>query len=243
MAGNQNQKKSGGGIWRNLWLAIALAALFAAGITTGIYWNHGKSAVRQVGMSDSTCMDIERRISSMIDIIYHNNDSRYTELVAEQVKSLRELNGIYSQNCKDKQIKPTENIKPKEAGQAPKKLPEKTCEEIEVLLLDRVVSDEPNYSDNRKRNAEVYVMLSDKGCPENKEKYEQLALRELEIYRALTNDGVYAGKSWEEYQREVVSIYNKIDMKKEAEKFLDKMKKLTDPAIDFILEAERVFSE
>lgn len=120
------------------------------------------------------------------------------------------------------------------------KLPAETCAAIEELMLGWISSDEyvSDYNE-RLRRAEIYTRLSEKGCPANKEMYKKMALRELDIARALSDDFKYDDSR----AVEVVEIYKELDMKAEARKFFDKMQRITDPAIDFILQVERILSE
>lgn len=108
-----------------------------------------------------------------------------------------------------------------------------TCAQIENLLqqqLDRCNYDEPKC---RVRRAQIYANLSERGCPENSSKYKELAAQELEIARALTDDNIEQNKRETE---EMVETYKRLQMQAEAEKMLDKAKKLTNPAIDFIIQ-------
>ena len=88
-------------------------------------------------------------------------------------------------------------------------------------------------------NAKIYANLSERGCPENSEKYKQLAKQELEIARALNDDSVRD----EEETTEIVETYKRIKMQAEAEKMIEKAKKLTNPAIDFIIQLEKSINE
>ena len=80
--------------------------------------------------------------------------------------------------------------------------------------------------------------MSERGCPENSEKYVALAKQELEIARALEDD------EFDQYETiEVVETYKRLDMQAAAEEILETAKKLTNPAIDFILEVEKIINE
>jgi len=122
-----------------------------------------------------------------------------------------------------------------------RKLSKETCTAIEELLTKKLnsfdeFSDGPHVHVDR---AQYYVRLSERGCPENREKYKELAIREIDIARALADDRFY-----EVYEIvDVVETYKKLDMKREAEVVFEKVKKMTDPAIDFILQIEKVINE
>ena len=111
-----------------------------------------------------------------------------------------------------------------------------TCEQIEVALLEQLP--DGNYSDNRIDRAKIYANLSERGCPENSQKYVALAQQELEIARALQDD-----KFSENDTIEVVETYKRLNMQAAAQEIFDVAKKLTNPAIDFILEVEKIINE
>jgi hypothetical protein len=87
--------------------------------------------------------------------------------------------------------------------------------------------------------AKIYADLSDRGCPENSKEYRNLALHEISISRAL-NDA--SRKTAKELQ-DIVDEYKRSDLKRDVDKALDKAKKLTDPAIDFMLQVEKIIKE
>lgn len=94
--------------------------------------------------------------------------------------------------------------------------------------------------DTHIENAKIYANLSERGCSENSGKYKELAKQELEIARALTDDRI------EESPRESVEIvetYKRLQMQHEAERMIEKAKKLTNPAIDFIIQLEKIIEE
>ena len=114
-----------------------------------------------------------------------------------------------------------------------------TCEQIETSLLDRLPSGGTHAGEgNRIRRAQIYANLSERGCPENSEKYVALAKQELEIARALTDD------EFDKHDTiEVVETYKRLNMQAAAQEFFDVAKKITNPAIDFILEVEKIINE
>ncbi len=77
--------------------------------------------------------------------------------------------------------------------------------------------------------------------PENAQKYKAAALRELEIARALTNDEVSDYDTISAVT--MAETYKKLEMQAEAEKIFEKAKKLTDPAIDFLIQLQKVIEE
>lgn len=117
-----------------------------------------------------------------------------------------------------------------------------TCAEIERLLAGRVVTcgnyRNAYHAECYINNAKIYANMSERGCPENSQKYVDLAAKELEIARALQDD-----KFSESDTIEVVETYKRLEMKQAANEILDKVQKLTDPAIDFILQVQKIIEE
>ena len=118
---------------------------------------------------------------------------------------------------------------------------ESTCEQIENLLFDKLNrgydKDDPKW---RVERAQIYANLSERGCPENSAKYKELAKQELEIARALTDDNIEQNKH---EATEMVETYKRLQMQQEAAKMIEKAKKLTNPAIDFIIQLEKIIEE
>ena len=115
----------------------------------------------------------------------------------------------------------------------------KTCTLIEESLLVRIPQgDEFASSNDRIERAKIYANLSERGCAENSQKYHDMAKQELAIARALKDD------KFSEYDTvEVVETYKRLNMQAAAEEIFETAKKLTNPAIDFILEVERIINE
>lgn len=117
--------------------------------------------------------------------------------------------------------------------------PQKTCELIEESLLVRMPNgDEFASSSDRIARAKIYANLSERGCAENAQKYHDLAKQELAIARALRDD-----EFSEVDTIEVVETYKRLNMQAAAEEIFETAKKLTNPAIDFILEVEKIINE
>lgn len=113
------------------------------------------------------------------------------------------------------------------------------CVEIErVLSATLPYADKYSNSDTRIDRAKIYANMSERGCPENSAKYVQLAKQELEIARALEDDEFNNSETIE-----VVETYKRLNMQAAAEEIFDKVKKLTNPAIDFIIEVEKIINE
>ena len=91
---------------------------------------------------------------------------------------------------------------------------------------------------DRINRAKIYANLSERGCPENAQKFVELAKHELEIARALEDDMFSESETIE-----VVETYKRLNMQAAAEEIFETAKKLTNPAIDFILEVEKIINE
>ena len=121
-----------------------------------------------------------------------------------------------------------------------------TCQKIEKTLrrqLDCVSIDDNHCNENGHiRDAKIYANLSERGCPENSERYKERAKQELEIARALTDDRM-DGYQEQQETTEIVETYKRLQMQQEAEKIIEKAKKLTNPAIDFIMQLEKIIEE
>lgn len=112
-----------------------------------------------------------------------------------------------------------------------------TCAKIEDELLPSIFTG--GYDTNSHiNNAKIYANLSERGCPENKDKYVALAKQELELARALEDDNLSEPEAIA-----VVDTYKRLRMQAAAEEVITKVKKLTDPTIEFIIQLEKIINE
>lgn len=113
------------------------------------------------------------------------------------------------------------------------------CQVVEDILTQKLYPEYATAAAAHFENADIYVTLVERGCPENSEQFKNLALRDIEIATALT-----PAENITEYETEIViDTYKKMDMQAQAQQFLDKMQQLTDPAIEFILKMEKIINE
>ncbi|MCQ2598810.1 MAG: hypothetical protein MJ187_00300 [Alphaproteobacteria bacterium] len=112
------------------------------------------------------------------------------------------------------------------------------CAEIERNLSYRLYN--PNNARDYLNNADVYSTMAERGCPENAEKYKLNALNQLEIASALMDKHEISSEHNVEL---IIDTYKKLQMRDAAREVLNKMQKLTEPAIDFILTMEKVINE
>lgn len=116
-----------------------------------------------------------------------------------------------------------------------------TCARIEQVLSEKLSDTElNNNADTFLYNANIYASMAEYGCPENAEKYREQALSDLAIANALSDNG----QNYADYDvASVIDTYKKLEMQTQAREFLNKVQKLTDPAIDFILQMEKIINE
>ena len=215
MKENQNKKTGAYGI-------IGAIALLLIGGVAG-YIVNGANHVNRSVMTERQC----ESLANSIDRAVRGNNP----------DEIEKLNNIYSENCLDRDFEQTKpQPQPKEEE---RKLPETTCGQIEMLLLDRLTAADSHGSQDHIENAKIYANLSERGCPENSKKYKDLAAQELDIARALNDDDLEDVDD----TIEIVETYKRLQMQKEAERMIEKAKKLTSPAIDFIIELEKIIEE
>ena len=121
------------------------------------------------------------------------------------------------------------------------RVPKTTCEKIEVELSQRLHCEHNNNCGESEHinDAKIYANLSERGCPGRSDMYKNLAKQELEIARALSDDDMT-----HEYEAtEIVETYKRLQMQAEAERMLEKAKKIANPAIDFIIQLEKIIEE
>lgn len=201
--------------------------------------------VEEEKLPSATCEAIEKLLKNELfpendtdwQAHYHNSDV-YNRLSQNGCANNRETYQVLAQREFDiaKALD--------QAGEMSQKKAESTCAEIERVLL-RQLHCADKYttcmeSESHVRDAQIYANLSERGCTENSEKYKELAAQELEIARALTDDNVSENKN---EATEMVETYKRLHMQQEAAKMLDKAKKLTNPAIDFIIQLEKIIEE
>ena len=115
--------------------------------------------------------------------------------------------------------------------------PQNVCWEIERILGQRL-PDETDDAGDRIERAKIFAMMAERGCPENTDKFVEHARLELEVARALEDD-----EFDHEETIDVVETYKRLHMQAAAEEIFEKAKKLTDPAIEFILQVEKIINE
>ena len=197
---------------------IGMVGVFLIGALVGFVLN-GTDRPNNSIMTKEQCEFLTQKMSDAI------NHDRYEEI--------GQLNKIYSENCLGR------NFEQPQQKVEEQKLQKTTCEKIESLLVERLLPVDASDSESHVENAKIFATLSEKGCPENTEDYKTLAKQELEIARALNDDSL----ANEHESVEIVETYKRLQMQAEAERMIEKAKKLTNPAIDFIIQLEKIIEE
>jgi predicted transcriptional regulator len=223
---------------------VALVGLFLCGYMLGgdIQKHNAKASVEQNVVSIDNvvpaCEVIEKRLlanvlpDDTIDFNYPNhNVDIYKKLVDQGCPENKEK---YEQMVqRETQIANALKRELVNVGEV-----EKSCTTIENILKEQVRYLYDPSAESHIDNAKIYANLSERGCPENSQKYVELAKQELEIARALEDDEMD-----HEETIEVVETYKRLKMQNAAQEILDKAKKITNPAIDFIIELEKIINE
>ncbi len=226
-AGNKQKKSQAGNI---VWSIIALGGMFACGWALCMSLTGCEQAPQKPRFSDAQCAALADKITwSLRD----NN--------AEVAKATQE---IFAANCGG--YVPAESRPEKVQVENSEPVSQMTvCQEIE-RVISSAIGDCDEWGGNIDgrvdcylRNAEVYSTLVQKGCPENAAMNKDLALRQIEIATALQDEADMDNSEVES----VIDTYKKLEMQAQAKQVLDKVQKLTDPAIDFILQMEKIINE
>ena len=230
---------------QRVWGALALAGLFVCGLMVGWGLNQehtNKVAQPQVATNPTsvvesqpteTCAIIEdlllRRLAPVDsqDVRDHEyNITVYEKLVMNGCSKNQQKyhNAIVRERDIAAALQASDNSR-------------QTCEQIETLLLGQLPTADGN-SWARIDRAKIYANLSERGCAENSAKYVEMAKQELEIARALEDDEFDNQETIK-----VVETYKRLNMQAAAEEIFETAKKLTNPAIDFVLEVEKIINE
>ena len=228
---------------QKIWGVIALVGLFACGWMVGVSVNKWRAEINATNTpATETTQTVAapaapRECEVIEDYIKHELD---VTTDAEEYTSLYRLLVEYA--CPENRDGYLAHAKIRERVQEAKyntqqNQQKRLCERIEEELLQEVWIGNTN-AEGHEHNAMVYANLAERGCPENAEKYTELARQEIELMRALTDDNMSEGMALD-----AARTYKRLQMQAAAEDVLDKVKKLTNPAIDFIMEMERIINE
>ena len=230
---------------QRIWGALALAGLFVCGLMVGWGLNQGHAKkLEQPQVATNPAPAVQEQPKETCAIIEDLLLERLYPVDSQEV-GMHEYNiNVYERlvmnGCSHNQQK-YHNAATREreivAVLQASNNSQQTCEQIESLLLGQLpyASDR---SDDRIDRAKIYANLSERGCAENSAKYVEMAKQELEIARALEDDEFDNQETIE-----VVETYKRLNMQAAAEEIFETAKKLTNPAIDFILEVEKIINE
>lgn len=231
---------------------FVFVALFVCGLMAGVGIANWKrvNSVKQVANADvateqnvvqesehlTECQAIERVLLRWVnnddnncDFVKHDLDT-YKKLLrygcdknrAEYAQQIENKNAILSVACGNEI----------ESGEKPCVMIEKNLQE----KLGREYADMD--AEYRIERAKIYAIMAERGCPENASGYVEAAKRELEIARGISDD-----KFDQDETIDVVETYKRLQMQNAAEEIFEKAKKLTNPAIDFIMQVEKIINE
>ncbi|MDR2769830.1 MAG: hypothetical protein LBB08_00085 [Rickettsiales bacterium] len=176
------------------------AASIAAAFFVGAIFNGGR------GLPDDICESLYLET----DAVVRSN--------TRKIEDLERLSRLFLKQCKGYKHKAANRIDDQET----KPLPDKTCEAIEFLILERIKNN-GNASTARVffDRADFYASLTKNGCPENQSKYRDLAIRDANISQALNR---FEFSDHINYT-ELFYFYISLGMMREASAILDNMKK------------------
>ena len=222
------------------WLALIM--LFVCGLMTGLGIGH-KTIESQQTISQATQQSQQKETCAVIEEIQLGYLADESSSNIETHKSnIRIYETLFQHGCpenKDSYRMAISREMEIVAALSGQQNMQSTCQQIEASLLERLPYGGVEVdADNRIERAKIYANLSERGCTENKAKYVELAKQELEIARALEDDEFDNDETIE-----VVETYKRLNMQAAAEEIFETAKKLTNPAIDFILEVEKIINE
>lgn len=230
---------------QRIWGALALAGLFVCGLMVGWGLNQGHdNKVAQPKVATNPAPVVEPQPKETCAIIEDLLLKRLFPVDSQDVDTHEYNIDVYEQlvmnGCSENQQK-YHNAAAREreivAALQASNNSQQTCEQIEDLLNSELPPLN-HRSEDRIMRAKIYANLSERGCAENSAKYVELAKQELEIARALEDDEFDNQETIE-----VVETYKRLNMQAAAEEIFETAKKLTNPAIDFILEVEKIINE
>ena len=223
---------------------LALTGLFVCGLMVGLGIN-GRPAPTAVAEQQSASVAVEQeQPKETCAIIEDLLIGRLAPIESQDVRDHEYNIGVYEKlvmnGCSANQMtyhKAAQREREIVAALGAAGNAQQTCEQIETLLLGQLPNASDD-SDDRIDRAKIYANLSERGCAQNSAKYVDLAKQELEIARALEDDEFDNRETIE-----VVETYKRLNMQAAAQEIFETAKKLTNPAIDFILEVEKIINE
>ena len=225
---------------------LVLCGIFVCGMMAGAFiWQTKTTYTAKSGVHTelSAC---QMRENALLSRLYKNIDDKAASAYEAHEYNMNIYVNLYKNGCAENReeyaklataeqsvVKALGDLRNTNLGDI-----NKPCQVIETTLLQYVNScDEP---DCHLSNAEIYSKIVEDGCPENKNKYGQMALNELQIAEGVRVNETDVKRN---EIRSTVNTYKKLQMQNEAKKYLNKVEKLVNPGIDFIMEMQRVIEE
>jgi hypothetical protein len=223
---------------------LVLIGIFVCGMMAGAFmWQTKNVCTVKSGVQPelSAC---EMRENALVAKLNSNIDDSNRHAYELHEHNMHIYNHLYKNGCPENHNKYAKLADAERSvlaalGDVKKTLGEdKPCEIIESTLLQYVNEcDEPNC---HLHNAEIYSKIVEDGCSENQNKYGQMALNELQIADGVRVNDTDVNR---DEIRSTVNTYKKLQMQNEAKKYLNKVEKLVNPGIEFIMELQRVIEE
>ncbi|MFQ6739208.1 MAG: hypothetical protein ACLRFJ_00870 [Alphaproteobacteria bacterium] len=224
---------------------IASAGLFASGLMVGLAFTKTKYVEKDIApvtedvlaesVADKTCDMVEKVLEPRLEPTKNANTD-------DHEWNIRVYNKLIKYGCAENVQKYSDLLEREKTLLNALQFDivddnSRVCEKIESEMLIGIC-DRCGGTERHLDNAKVYSILAERGCPENSQKYVDLAKQEIAIARALEDDKFSEGETLE-----VVETYKRINMQAAAEEVFEKAKQLTNPAIDFILQVEKIINE
>lgn len=232
-----------------IWSAFIILFICGAFVGVGIAnWNHHiavkKAASNEIIVQENltSCQAVEKVLLSRLW-----NDDTNCDATRENLEVYKKLVNYGCPENRDRYVQVAQNMNAVLSvacdGWVARKdvvpVETKPCEQIELNLQGRLGDNEVYMNaEQRIERAKIYAVMAEKGCPENAQKYTEFARKELEIARGISDD-----KFNEEETIEAVETYKRLKMQQDAQEILDKAKKIANPAIDFIMQVEKIINE
>ncbi|MBQ6736643.1 MAG: hypothetical protein IJQ90_04130 [Alphaproteobacteria bacterium] len=243
---NKTSNRYGYSRWQRILAWVALIGIFICGMMAGAFiWQSktGYTADSGVQMEVDACQMREKallaNIGQNIDDSWPdaaNYHRRNADIYDRLVKWGCQENAGKYQEMRDAEFQVWDalnEIRKESVDNNP-------CDVIERTLLSNVIYNCGDSPDCHLQNAEIYSKIVEDGCKENQQRYAQKALDELQIAEGVRIDDSNVQKG---EIRATINTYKKLQMQNEAKKYLNKVEKLVNPGIDFIMELQRVIEE
>lgn len=227
---------------------FVLFGIFLCGMLTGVsLWGYKHAHTADYGVESANLLPCQMRENALMAQLNQNIDDGWVDTAANAHKQNADVyDNLMRWGCTENQKK-YEELRDaefsvfdvlKRANGSRTEEQDKPCQVIERTLIETIHTC-PD-SQCHLYNAEVYSKIAEDGCPENSEKYKQMALDELQISEGVrVNDGELSERD----VRTTVNTYKKLQMQNEARRYIKKAEKLINPGVDFIMELQRVIEE